>query len=104
MKEVLKKIVTMFLVMMLLINSSAMLIISEAVDEIQILTNNKNVQFIAYFEDDSGNRVSKISKELNSYDMKLYLELSVEKEGYLENAKITLKNNNFVFDTQNQID
>lgn len=104
MKEVLKKIVTMFLVMMLLINSSAMLIISEAVDEIQILTNNKNVQFIAYFEDDSGNRVSKISKELNSYDMKLYLELSVEKEGYLENANITLKNSNFVFDTQNQID
>lgn len=104
MKEVLKKIVTMFLVMMLLINSSAMLIISEAVDEIQILTNNKNVQFIAYFKDDSGNRVSKISKELNSDDMKLYLELSVEKEGYLENANITLKNSNFVFDTQNQID
>lgn len=104
MKEVLKKIVTMFLVMMLLINSSAMLIISEAVDEIQILTNNKNVQFVAYFRDDSGNKVSKISKELNMYDMKLYLELSVEKEGYLENAKITLKNNNFVFDTQNQID
>lgn len=48
--------------MMLLINSSAMLIISEAVDEIQILTNNKNVQFIAYFEDDSGNRVSKSVK------------------------------------------
>lgn len=104
MREVLKKIVTMFLVMMLLINSSAMLIISEAVDEIQILTNNKNVQFIAYFKDDSGNRVSKISKELNSDDMKLYLELSVEKEGYLENANITLKNSNFVFDTQNQID
>lgn len=104
MKEVLKKIVTMFLVMMLLINSSAMLIISEAVDEIQILTNNKNVQFIAYFEDDSGNKVSKISKELNMDDMKLYLELSVEKEGYLENANITLKNSNFVFDTQNQID
>ena len=88
MREVLKKIVTMFLVMMLLINSSAMLIISEAVDEIQILTNNKNVQFIAYFKDDSENRVSKISKELNSDDMKLYLELSVEKEGYLENANI----------------
>ena len=104
MKEVLKKIVTMFLVMMLLINSSAMLIISEAVDEIQILTNNKNVQFVAYFKDNSGNKISKISKELNSYDMKLYLELSVEKEGYLENANITLKNSNFVFDTQNQID
>ena len=104
MKEVLKKIVTMFLVMMLLINSSAMLIISEAVDEIQILTNNKNVQFVAYFRDDSGNKVSKISKELNNDDMKLYLELSVEKEGYLENANITLENSNFVFDTQNQID
>ena len=69
MKEVLKKIVTMFLVMMLLINSSAMLIISEAVDEIQILTNNKNVQFVAYFKDNSGNKISKISKELNSYDI-----------------------------------
>lgn len=104
MKEVLKKIVTMFLVMMLLVNSSAILVISEAVDEIQMLTNNKNVQFIAYFKDDNGNKVSEISKELNSDDMKLYLELSVEKEGYLENTNITLKNSNFVFDTQNQID
>ena len=40
MKEVLRKIVTILMVMMLVINSSAILVISEAVDEIQSLTNS----------------------------------------------------------------
>ena len=62
MKEVLKKIVITFLMMMLLINGSTILVISEAVDELQKFTNNKNVEFMAYFKDESGNKVSQISK------------------------------------------
>ena len=104
MKEVLRKIVTILMVMMLVINSSAILVISEAVDEIQSLTNNKNVQFMVYFKDENGNKKAQINQKINSEDQKLYFEITVENDGYLENAEVTLNNSNFIFDTTNEIE
>lgn len=62
-------------------------------------TNNKNVMFDAYFKDENGNAVSAISSNVNSTDMKLYMRISVNNEGYF-NGTINLENSNFKLSTE----
>ena len=57
-------------------------------------TNNKNVEFMAYFKNEEGNRVTDIDATVNTENLKLYLEVSVKNEGYL-NGTVTLDNANF---------
>lgn len=103
MSNIIRKILSISLIAILLINSSALIVISDAIDEIQLLTNNKNVQFSAYFKDENGNKITEIDKEINSSEMKIFIELSVKQEGYLENGTIELTDSNFKFDTQNEV-
>ena len=82
MKRILTKALAVIALITLLINSSALIVISEAINEIESLTNEKNVEFLAYFKDKDGNKVAEIDEEINSQDMKLYIEVSVKNEGY----------------------
>ena len=56
-------------------------------------TNNKNVEFTAYFKNDTGEKVYSKDETINAEDLKLYMEISV-KEGYF-NGKVELKESNF---------
>ncbi|MEI3395564.1 MAG: SdrD B-like domain-containing protein [Clostridia bacterium] len=102
MKGIIKKTLASILVMLMLINSSALVIISEAIGEVEETTNNKNVQFSVYFKDENGNKTTKISQKMDSEEVKLYAQISIKQEGYLENASIELKNSNFTFDIESQ--
>ena len=54
-------------------------------------TNNKNVEFNAYFNDGSHNQMF----EVNSEEAKIYLKINVIDAGYLENGVIEFQNSNF---------
>ena len=69
-------------------------LISYAVDSIS--TNNKNVEFKAYFKDSEGNEVDSIEKGKSDLTTTLYLNVKVKQQGYL-NSKIFLNNSNFKF-------
>ena len=66
-------------------------LISYAIDGISVTTatNNKNVEFAAYFKDDSGNITSTLEKNISSGNTKLYLQVEVKNEGYF-NGSISL--------------
>lgn len=57
-------------------------------------TNNTNVKFIPFFKDENGERVYSKSEIINSENLKLYMEIAVEK-GYLTNGKIEITDSNF---------
>lgn len=59
-------------------------------------TSNKNVKFKAYFKTEEGKKVTQVEESIEKEDMKLYMEVGVEKEGYF-NGEITLQESNFEF-------
>lgn len=71
-------------------------VVSYAADAINAdkSTNHKNVEFMAYFKDEEGNKVTEVDTYTNSDDLKLYFEISVKQEGYF-NGNIVLNNANF---------
>ena len=75
--------------------------ISYAVEMLQeeTVTNNKNVTFDVYFKDEEGNKITETQQAINKTDMKLYMQVSVKKEGYF-NGTIELKNSNFSLKTE----
>ncbi len=66
-------------------------------------TSHKNIEFMAYFKDDSQNETIKSSTTTEKTDLKLYFNVNVKQEGYFD-GKITLKDSNFKFktDTENE--
>ena len=99
MEGIIKKTLASILIAIMMINSSMLLIVSEAIEKVEETTNNKNVQFSVYFKDASGNIVAETAEKINSENIRLYAQISVKQEGYLENASIELKDSNFTFDT-----
>ena len=67
-------------------------LISYAVDDIS--TNNKNIEFSAYFKNDQGEKVSSLDRTSSTQDISLYLSISVKKEGFF-NGQVELTNSNF---------
>lgn len=61
-------------------------------------TNHKNIEFITYFKDENGNKITEKDVYMNSNDLKLYFQISVKQEGYF-NGNIVLKNANFKLKT-----
>lgn len=59
----------------------------------EIVTNNENVTFDAYFKDEKGKTVHTLRENIAGEDLKLYVAVSVKK-GYLKNAKIQLLGQN----------
>lgn len=71
-------------------------------------TNNSNVKFDAYLmKNSNGEKVREQTADINSQDAVLHLEISVQGEGYLDNARIELGDTNFdnekIANTQNLI-
>ena len=59
-----------------------------------VKTNNANVEFFAYFQNENGEKVEQKENNIDKEEY-LYVEISVKNEGYLNNGEITLENNNF---------
>lgn len=102
MKQKILKIVTVLMVIATLTMSNFALIcvnaITYAVDTINAdkTTNNKNVEFEAYFKNENGEKVSNLDTKMNAENLKLYFQIAVKKEGLLD-GEITLKDSNFKF-------
>ena len=109
MKEKILKITTAIALIMTLTMANVLVlcdsIVSYAVSAISETksTSHKNVEFMAYFKDSDGNKVSSLDEKTNSEDMKMYLQVSVKQNGYF-NGQISLKNSNFKFKTDIQND
>lgn len=67
-------------------------LISYALDNVK--TNIYNVDFLAYFLDENGEKVEKIEKPIDDENSYLYVDIDVKNEGYF-NGVIDLENNNF---------
>ena len=59
-------------------------------------TNHKNVEFMAYFKDANGNKITEEEAEMNREDLKIYFQIAVKQEGYY-NGSIEIKDANFKF-------
>lgn len=59
------------------------------------LTNNKNIEFSAYFKNAKGERVDKLESSIKAEDLKVYADITVKNEGYLSDAMLELQNSNF---------
>ncbi len=57
-----------------------------------IVTNNANVEFDAYYIDESGNKMHSVKEDINSEDLILYLYAKV-RNGYLKGIKINMFGN-----------
>ena len=102
MKErVLQSITALLLIITLTMANFLLLcvnVVSYAADEIyaEQKTNHQNVEFMAYFKDKDGNKITEMDAYTNSNDLKLYFKISVKQEG-LFNGDIVLNNANFKF-------
>ena len=65
--------------------------VSYAIDAVK--TNHANVEFSAYFQDESGEKIEKVEENIDK-ESYLYVDLSVKNEGYFS-GEITLENSNF---------
>ena len=95
-KKLLKKLLVVLLIIMLLSTDFLVLgsnLISYA-EELDSKTNNENIEFSAYFKDESGAKIDNISTSIKAENLKLYAEITVKNEGYF-NGAIELVDSNF---------
>jgi len=69
-------------------------LITYALEDIDNSTSHNNVKFSVYFKAESDKKVAKTEYEINSTEMKLYMEIAVQNEGYFDGV-IALENSNF---------
>lgn len=65
--------------------------VSYAIDAVK--TNHANVEFSAYFQNENGEKIEKIEKNIDKEEY-LYVDVSVKNEGYF-NGEIKITDNNF---------
>ena len=94
--KVVKAIIAIILIVTLTIADFLVLTVNAVTYAIEVIstTNNNNVEFLAYFVTEEGEKVTKQDAKMNVEDLKLKLEVSVNNEGYF-NGKVTLKESNF---------
>lgn len=76
-------------------------LVSYAIDNVK--TNIYNVDFLAYFIDENGEKVDKIQKAIDDENSYLYVDIEVKNEGYF-NGTIDLENSNFDLVKKDKID
>lgn len=71
-------------------------VVSYAAEQVSLdkKTNHKNIEFMAYFKDENGGRTDKLDATTTDNNLKLFLNVAVNQEGYF-NGKVELKNANF---------
>lgn len=95
-KKIIKKILAILTIIMLMSTDFFVLgsgLISYAA-EIENSTNNENIEFSTYFKNEKGEKVSTLQTSIKSENLKLYAEIAVKNDGYL-NGALELKNSNF---------
>ena len=109
-KKVLSKLVAIIVIMAMTMSDFALVganLVSYAVDVAKTTANN--VEFSSYFVNENGEKVSKIEKDVDTSDLKMYVEVSVKNEGYfdgeisIENANFKIENN-ILSETVNKIE
>ena len=96
-KKVLKKILAILIIVMIISTDFFVLgtnLISYAAN-LDSSTNNENIEFSVYFKDENGDRVDKTTKSIRETNLKLYAEIKVKNEGYLNNGVIEVQDSNF---------
>lgn len=100
------KLMAMFLIMALTISNcfslgifllsgtKVLAISNEELENQGIATNNKNVEFDAYYISETGEKVHSTSNKFNETE-ELHIELNVKNGGYLKNGKIEIQETNF---------
>ena len=94
-KRIIQKVVAIFIIMMMTLSDFAIVginAISYAID--MVATNSDNVEFSAYFINANKDKVTDIESNIDAKDLKMYVEIAVKQEGYL-NGQITLENSSF---------
>ena len=95
-KKIFKKVLAILTIVMIMATDFFVLgsnLISYAAT-LDSSTNNENIEFSAYFKNESGTRVDSISKSIKKDNLKMYAEVKVKNEGYF-NGTIELQNSNF---------
>lgn len=106
MKQKLLKIVTVVMLIMTLTLANFLLLCVDVVSYAVAAstndnsTNHKNIDFMAYFNDEKGNKVTSIDTSMDNDNLRLHFQISVRKEGYF-NGSISLKTSNFKFNLDN---
>ena len=93
-KKVFNKICAIIVIMLLTMSDFLLVgksMVTYALDVVQ--TNNPNVDFVAYFMNENGEKLERVEKDIDAEEY-LYVDISVKNEGYF-NGNISLENNNF---------
>ena len=98
-REVVNKLIAAIAVVCLLMTYVSTLTNSvyaayEELEKQGIVSNNKNIEFDAYFKPNGTNKHS-MDAEISA-EQKLYVKVNVKNAGYLENATISFENPNFI--------
>ena len=99
-RELAQKVIAIIIIIIMTLADFAIVginAISYAID--MKITNSNNVEFCAYFVDDNKQQVTEINSNINSNDLKVYIEISVKNEGYF-NGKVSLENSSFRFNNK----
>ena len=102
-QRIFKAIIALLLIMTLTMANFLMLCANAVTYAVDVMnadksTNHKNVEFMAYFKDESGNKNTNLEIATNAENLKLYFNISVKREGYF-NGDIVLKDANFKLKT-----
>lgn len=95
-KNIIQKFIAIILVSMILLSNSAILGANVIAYVDSVVTTSNNVELVAYFEDENGERISSIDGKIDQQDIKLKIGVTVKNEGYF-NGQISMENANFKF-------
>lgn len=87
-------LITLVMSNLIFVGTNLVYALYEELETQGVNTNNKNVQFDAYFKDEVGNKVHSISRNIKD-NGKLYLKVTVKNAGVLNDAVIKLENPNY---------
>ena len=96
-KKFLEKVIAIILIMVLISLNFIYLgstVVSYAIGVIDDTTNSENVKFMAYFKTTDNQNVNVKEEKINEENIKLYLSVAVENNGYF-NGNIEFLDNNF---------
>ena len=95
-KKVVKKILAILMIIMIMSTDFFVLgsnLITYAMSS-DNTTNHKNIEYAVYFKDSKGNKVDKLETSINAENLKLYTDITVKNDGYL-NGILELQESNF---------
>ncbi len=102
-QRILKTIVALLLIITLTMANFLMLGVNAVTYAAEVInsdknTNHKNVEFMAYFKEENGNKNTNLELATDKDNLKLYFDISVKREGYF-NGDIVIKDANFKLKT-----